>query len=159
MGWKEWREVLSDTNWAGELIFSLEHFFLELLTPCQVRLHREGYGARNQYSVGITGMDAHSKGFVKVHMTYITTTSCRVCQTNLGVQICTWIRVRKLWQCSMEGRTIQIDLATIIMNDLTCLRSGQSKMRPSKYLTYIKDTIFEDAKCRRISDLGKSITR
>jgi hypothetical protein len=104
-------------------------------------------------------IDAHSKGLVEVHMTNITTTSCRVCQTNLGVQICAWIRVRKLHQCTTDKLTIQIDLATIVMDDLTCLQGGQSIMKPSRYLTYVENTIFEDTKCRRISDLGKLITR
>ena len=91
------------------------------------------------------GIDAHSKGLVEIHMTNITTTSCRVCQTNLGVQIRACIRVRELHQRTTEGLTIQIDLATIMMDDLTCLHSDQSMTIPSKHFTYVKNAIFEDA--------------
>ena len=48
----------------------------------------------------------HSKGLVKIHVADVSATGCRVCEANLGVQV----------------RTIEVDLATILVDNLAGLR-------------------------------------
>jgi hypothetical protein len=56
-------------------------------------------------------------------VTYIATTGCRIRQTDLGVQICTYINVKNSYiDARLYRLAIQIDLATVVMDNLTGLQ-------------------------------------
>jgi hypothetical protein len=56
-------------------------------------------------------------------VTYIATTGCRIRQTDLGVQIGTYINVKNSYiDARLYRLAIQIDLATVVMDNLTSLQ-------------------------------------
>ena len=66
----------------------------------------EGYVQRLKSRTAQLGIDySHGESLVKVHVAYITTTSCGVRETNLGIQI----------------RSVEVDLSTICVDNIARL--------------------------------------
>jgi hypothetical protein len=99
-------------------------------------------------------------------VTDIATTGCRIRQTDLGVQICTYINVKNSYiDARLYRLAIQIDLATVVMDNLTGLQripinngNKKSGKKTMGTVAHIENTIFENTERGRISDLRHYIS-
>ena len=85
-------------------------------------------------------------------MTDIATTGCRIRQTDLGVQICTYIKVKKTCcDARLYRLTVQIDLAAIVMDNLARLQrmpiNNENQKKTMRTAAHIENTILENSEC------------
>jgi hypothetical protein len=95
---------------------------------------------------------------VQVDVANIAATRCGVGQTNLSVKVRTCMERAGVMSSmsSLSQHTIEIDLTTIVMDDLAGLMSESFNVYSQYKIwrTYLRDTVLEYAKSGRISDLA-----